>query len=199
MAGGSMARIFKLMLRSSVGIKNMGILFGNRNKILQKVFKMIIEKNKISFRKASVNDIQTLIDYRIIFLTETYGSIPPEKESSLRVSLLEYFTRSLINNSFISWLCEYEDKPVGFSGLVIREQPGNFEVPNGKTGYILNMFTLKDFRKNGICRLLLEKLIDESRLLKLEKLELHATKEGESVYRQLGFTDPLDKPLEIIL
>lgn len=160
---------------------------------------MMVERSKLTFRKAAVNDIATLIEYRIIFLKETYGDISPEKEFALRESLLGYFRRSLHDNSFISWICEYGHRAVGFSGLVIREQPGNFEVPNGKTGYILNMYTLKDFRKNGICKVLLEKLIDEARQLKLEKIELHATREGESVYRDLGFTEPTDKALEINL
>jgi GNAT superfamily N-acetyltransferase len=152
--------------------------------------------DKVTIRKASVNDVETLIEYRILFLKETYGAPPPEKESYLRKTLMEYFTRSFKNYSFISWIAEYENKPVGFSGLVIRDQPGNFEVPNGKTGYILNMFTLKDFRKNGICKLLFQKLIDESKQLNLDKIELHATNDGELVYRQFGFAEPHDKALE---
>jgi len=155
--------------------------------------------NKITIRKATIKDIETLTDYRIIFLKETYGTPSNIKESNLRISLSEYFARSLEDNSFISWIAEYDEKPVGFSGLVIREQPGNFEVPNGRTGYILNMFTLKEFRKKGICNSLFQKLIDESIQLKLDKIELHATNDGERVYRQFGFTEPHDKALELKL
>jgi hypothetical protein len=160
---------------------------------------MKIDRNKLRIRRASLADIGTIIDYRIIFLSETYGGPSPEKESRLRKSLQDYLERSFENNSFISWIAEFENKPVGFSGMVIREQPGNFEIPEGRTGYILNMFTLKDFRNNGICKMLFQKLLDEASFLNLEKLELHATTDGEPVYRQFGFTEPHDKALEKIL
>jgi len=155
--------------------------------------------DKFTIRKATRDDIDTLIEYRIIFLKETYGSTSPEKETLLRRSLKEYFSGSFENNSFVAWIAEYENKPVGFSGLVIREQPGNFEIPNGRTGYILNMFTLKEFRKKGICKALFQKLIDESGDLNLDKIELHATKEGELIYRQFGFVEPHDLALEKIM
>jgi hypothetical protein len=160
---------------------------------------MKINKNKLAIRRASSADIGTIIEYRIIFLSETYGIPTPEKELRLRKSLQEYLERSVENNSFISWIADYENKPVGFSGMVIREQPGNFEIPEGRTGYILNMFTLKDFRNNGICKMLFQKLLGEASLFNLEKIELHATVDGEPVYRQFGFTGPHDKALEKII
>jgi ribosomal protein S18 acetylase RimI-like enzyme len=160
---------------------------------------MKIDRNKIKLRRASSADIGTIIEYRITFLSETYGAASPELESRLRKSLQEYLKRSIENDSFISWVAEYENNPVGFSGMVIREQPGNFEIPEGRTGYILNMFTLKDFRNNGICKMLFQKLLDEAGFLNLEKIELHATIDGEPVYRAFGFTEPHDRALEKIL
>jgi hypothetical protein len=157
------------------------------------------EESKIKIRRATIDDIEIITRYRIIFLSETYGKTTRENELALTGTLNEYFKKSLTDNSFISWIAEFENRPVGFSGLVIREQPGNFEVPNGKTGYILNMFTLKEFRNKGICNLLLNCIIDESQKLQLDKLELHATSAGEPIYRRIGFTDPHDKALELIL
>jgi len=160
---------------------------------------MNIDKNKIIIRNASINDIEVLIEYRITFLREAQWIPSAERELHLRKSLREYFNRALKNNSFISYIAEYENKSVGFSGMVIREQPGNFEIPDGRTGYILNMFTIKEFRKNGIGSMLLQKLIDEAKNKNLDKIELHATQDGEHIYRQFGFKEPHDKVLEIVL
>jgi hypothetical protein len=160
---------------------------------------MKIDRDKLKIRRASLSDIGTIIDYRIIFLSKTYGAASPEMESRLRKSLPEYLKRSFENNSFISWIAEYENNPVGFSGMVIREQPGNFEIPEGRTGYILNMFTLEDFRNNGVCKMLFQKLLDEACFLNLEKIELHATVDGEPVYRMFGFNEPHDRALEKIV
>jgi ribosomal protein S18 acetylase RimI-like enzyme len=160
---------------------------------------MNLDKNSITYKRASVKDIETLIDYRIIFLNETYGTQAPELISSLRKTLRQYFVKSFENDSFVSWIAEYEKKSVGFGGMVIREQPGNYNVPNGRTGYILNMFTVKEFRKNGICSSIILKLIEEAKQKKLDRIELYASKDGEPIYRQFGFQEPNEKALELIL
>lgn len=140
-----------------------------------------------------------LIDYRIIFLKDAYGDPSTDLENRLRISLKKYFTVALKEEIYISWIAEYKNRPVGFSGMVIREQPGNFDIPNGKTGYILNIFTLAEYRKNGIASLLMNKLIEEGRERKLDRLELRATKEGEPVYRNIGFVEPHDLSMELDL
>ncbi|TAL59779.1 MAG: GNAT family N-acetyltransferase [Bacteroidetes bacterium] len=157
---------------------------------------MEIDRNKITLKKATISDIETIIEYRIIFLQEVQGIPGKELELSLRKSLWQYFTKSIENDSFISWIAEYENKSIGFSGMVIKEQPGNFEIPNGKIGYILNMFTLKEFRNNGIGTLLFQKLIDEATQRNLDRIDLHATQDGEPIYKRFGFTEPHDKVLE---
>jgi len=160
---------------------------------------MKIDISKILLKKTTILDIETIIEYRILFLKELQRIPTQELEFRLRESLREYCTKSLENDSFISWLAEYEGKAIGFSGMVIREQPGNFEIPNGKTGYILNMFTLKGYRNNGIGSLLFQKLIEEAEQRNLDRIELHATKDGEPIYRKFGFSEPHDKILELKL
>ena len=157
---------------------------------------MEIDRNKIILKKVTIADIETIIEYRIIFLQEAQGISSKELELSLKKSLRQYFTRSLENDSFISWIAEYENKSIGFSGMVIREQPGNFEISNGKTGYVLNMFTLKEVRNNGIGTLLFQKLIYEAKQRNLDRIDLHATQDGEPIYRRFGFIEPHDKVLE---
>lgn len=160
---------------------------------------MKVDNSEVSFRRATEEDIDMLIDYRIIFLKDAYGDPSPELESGLRISLRKYFSPALREGKYISWIADYRRKPVGFSGMVIREQPGNFEIPKGKTGYILNIFTLKEFRKNGIASKLMKKLIEEGQLLDLDRVELRATRDGEPVYRKMGFAEPHDLPMELDL
>lgn len=160
---------------------------------------MEIDSNRITFRRATISDIELIIEYRIIFLTEAQNNLTEEKSLVLRNSLRDYLVKSLADDTFISWIAEYDNLPVGFSGMVMREQPGNVEVPKGTTAYILNMFTISEFRKNGIASRLFSKLIEEARLRNADRIDLHATKEGEPIYRQFGFKEPHDKVLEFII
>jgi hypothetical protein len=120
---------------------------------------MEIDKDRITLKRATISDIELIIEYRIDFLKEVQGTPTKEIESCLKNSLRKYLKKSIKNDSFVSWIANYLGKSIGFSGMVIREQPGNFEIPNGKTGYILNMYTIMEFRNNGIGSLLFQQLI----------------------------------------
>lgn len=69
--------------------------------------------------------------------------------------------------------------PIGYSG--IRK--------NGK-GYILNMYTLPEYRKKGICTRLLDDLKNIAIQMKLHHIHLHATEDGLSLYKKVGFVIP---------
>lgn len=51
------------------------------------------------------------------------------------------------------------------------------------------MYTRPEYRKQGIATRLLTELIREARALNLSYLELSSTREGEPVYRKLGFKE----------
>ncbi|HII94841.1 MAG TPA: GNAT family N-acetyltransferase, partial [Candidatus Methanofastidiosum sp.] len=54
-------------------------------------------------------------------------------------------------------------------------------------------------RRNGISTELIKKLIEEAKILGIEILNLHATKDGIQMYRRFGFTDPIDPEIELNL
>jgi GNAT superfamily N-acetyltransferase len=156
----------------------------------------MMEKGKITYRKFKPDEIGVLIDYRIKFLFELQGEQTFKKEQELRKELTDYFG-SLSDNSFTAWIAELEGKPIGFGAMVIQRIPGHFKIPNGKIGYILNMYTTPKYRKNGICSILLDKLIDEARTLGLSKVSLHASDDGIELYRKKGFIEPDLPELEL--
>jgi hypothetical protein len=65
---------------------------------------MKIENSKITYRRATVNDIQTLIDYRVRFLNELYGHPENAETEILKKSLRQYFSEAIPSGSFIAWL-----------------------------------------------------------------------------------------------
>jgi len=81
---------------------------------------MIINKNKISFRRATIDDIRVLVENRIVFLKEIQPFSSQELEYTVRRYLKQYLLSSIKNETFISWIAEYENAPVGISGMVIR-------------------------------------------------------------------------------
>lgn len=158
---------------------------------------MQIEREKITYRKLTSHDVAILVDYRILFLKELEGEQSSDKELQLKNELTDYFTKALRENTLIAWMAEYYKQPIGFGGMVIHYVPGSYGMINGKVGYILNLYTLPDYRKNGICSEILERLIKEGKELDLSRIYLHASNDGIELYREYGFAEANMPELEL--
>jgi GNAT superfamily N-acetyltransferase len=144
----------------------------------------------ITYRRAALEDIDILVAYRLRFLAEHSGTPEVSKDETFKENLREYFLQSMPKGAFIAWLAKRGEEVVATSGMVIWQIPPNNSVKTGKQGYILNMYTVPEARRQGICTVLLEKMIQEARSSGLSRVHLHASKMGEPIYRKRGFKEP---------
>jgi ribosomal protein S18 acetylase RimI-like enzyme len=142
---------------------------------------------EIEYRKAGLADVQLLVDTRIDFLTEYWGEQRETDEKNLRLALNDFFEQEISANSYVSWLAIDNENYIGAGGMKITQRPGSFKVPDGWCGYIMNIYTKPDFRRMGIAKTILNKLIETGKEMGIHYFELHATKEGEPVYIKHGF------------
>jgi predicted acetyltransferase len=141
----------------------------------------------IKYYLATEADIETLIEFRVGFLIEFLGPQTEAKTQALQANLREFFARTLEARSYICWFAKSRDDLAGVGGLSVRQHPGNFLNLSGKTGYIMNMYTLPAHRRKGICSEILIRLQQTAKEMGIYSFELHATKEGEMVYTQHNF------------
>ena len=141
----------------------------------------------ITYHKATVSDIQTLVDSRIVFALELSGSQPQDQVDALKRQMTTYFSKAVPSNSCISFFARSDNEIAGIGSVQMREQPGNFKNPSGKWGYIMSMYTYPAFRRRGICKNILKLLVEEGAKHGITAFELHATREGELVYSTNGF------------
>lgn len=141
----------------------------------------------INYHRATLNDINILTEYRVLFALELVGDQPEEKITALKSQMQEYFAKATADESCISIIATCQGQIAGIGSVHFRQMPGNFKNPSGKWGYIMNMYTVKAFRRRGICKKILELLIEEGKKKGVTAYELHATRQGESVYTQEGF------------
>jgi len=141
----------------------------------------------ITYHKAGPDDVQALVDFRIVFALELTGKQQPRAIENLREQMTAFFNRATADQSCISILAKCNGRVAGIGSLQMREQPGNFRNPSGRWGYIMNMYTVPEFRRKGICTAILDSLVEEGRKSGITAFELHATRPGEPVYRKNGF------------
>lgn len=146
------------------------------------------EPGEIILSRATSDDVPALAKMRVRFLAELLGPAPAKASGLLQAALEQYFADGLDNDSCINYVAKANDEIVGMGSLVVRQQPGSFKNPSGKVGYILNMYTLPQYRKKGIGSSILSMLEDTARAAGITAFELHATKDGALLYEQAGFS-----------
>lgn len=163
-----------------------------------------MQRGKIQYRRATINDVETLVGYRIRFLKELgtqKGHIPQEAVTEiLKKNLREYFSKAIPTKDFIALLAENNGKIIGTGTLVAWQRPPKYgRLESGWGGYILNLYTVPEARRRGICTRLLIELTKEAKSLGLKYLHLRATQDGISIYKRAGFKEPEDQELELDL
>jgi predicted acetyltransferase len=141
----------------------------------------------ISYLVADLGNIETVVENRIRFAVELSGEQDNHKVAELRKNMSAYFHKATAEGTCLSVIAKCAGQVAGIGSVHFREVPGNFKNPSGKWGYIMNMYTVPEFRRKGVCRGVLQRLVDECHKKGVTALELHATPEGEMVYRKFGF------------
>lgn len=138
----------------------------------------------IEYRRLTEEDLDTFIKMRIDQLREEGA----DDDIDLAPALRDYYLRHLADGTFVSWLATHEGKIVGTSGISIVEKPPYFGCPSGKIGLLSSMFTDKSYRRRGIARELLGRVVDEARKQDCGTVQITASDMGVLLYSNFGFT-----------
>ena len=143
-----------------------------------------LQNTPLTFRKLEASDISTLADLRILQLLEEGA----QKTCDLMPALCDYYERHLANNSFVSWLAMADGQIVGTSGISIVEKPPYFGCPTGRIALVSSMYVKPEFRRQGIARDLLLRIVEEARGRRCGVVQITASNMGVPLYGSCGFT-----------
>jgi GNAT superfamily N-acetyltransferase len=143
----------------------------------------------ITYRKAVLSDAEKLAEIRSIFLKE-YKNVSSEEERIIvEQAILEYYRRTLCDNTFISWIALDDTEIIATSGLSFSVVPPLFPVLDGRVAYIMNIYTFPKYRNQGIATELFKRIVDEAKQLGYKKITLNATDMGRPLYEKYGFKE----------
>lgn len=137
----------------------------------------------ITYKKLTVNDLDVFIKMRINQLREEGA----KEDIDLEPALKDYYLRHLSDGTFVSWLALDNDRIIGRSGMSIVEKPPYFGCPSGKIGLLSSMFTDPSYRRKGIAKTLLSKVIDEAKTQGCGTVQITASNMGVLLYSDYGF------------
>lgn len=137
----------------------------------------------IKYRKLSVKDLDFFIDMRINQLREEGA----EENIDLKPALRDYYERHIKDGTFVSWLAVDGDRIIGTSGISFVEKPPYYECVNGKMGLLSSMYTSRRYRRKGIARELLKRIVKEAKEYGCGTVQITASDMGVLLYSDFGF------------
>ncbi|MBR6336960.1 MAG: GNAT family N-acetyltransferase [Ruminococcus sp.] len=137
----------------------------------------------IQYRLLNENDLDLFINMRINQLREEGA----KEDIDLTPALYDYYTRHLADDTFVSWLAVDNGRVIATSGMSIVEKPPYFGCPTGRIGLLSSMFTDKDYRRMGIAKELLSRVVNEAKLRGCGTVQITASDMGVLLYTDFGF------------
>lgn len=144
--------------------------------------------DNITIRTADKNDIETLIKFRFLYLNDAEGGLTAEQTDGLNKQLPGYFERH-IGHDFTAYLAEDNGKPAATIFVVRLEKPASVHFLSGSTCYLMNVYTVEEYRRRGIASRILDRLIADARAEGITCIDLSATEMGKPVYLKKGFIE----------
>ena len=137
----------------------------------------------IRYKRLTEKELNTFIHIRINQLREEGA----KEEIDLVPALNEYYTRHMVDGTFVSWLALDEGNIIGTSGMSFVEKPPYFGCPSGKIGLLSSMYTDLEYRRRGIAKELLSRVIDDAREYGCGTIQITASDMGVKLYTDFGF------------
>lgn len=137
----------------------------------------------IIYKKLTEKELDIFISMRINQLREEGAT----EDIDLAPALKDYYKRHMSDGTFVSWLAMDGEKIIGTSGMSFVEKPPYFGCPSGRIGLLSSMFTNPNYRRKGIAKELLSRVVNEAKEYGCGTVQITASDIGVKLYTDFGF------------
>ena len=138
---------------------------------------------EIEYRRLTEKELDIFIEKRIHQLREEGA----KEEIDLVPALKDYYQRHMAEGTFVSWIALDGNTMIGTSGMSFVEKPPYFGCPSGKIGLLSSMYTDPDYRRKGIAKELLSRVIKDAKAYGCGMIQITASEMGVKLYTDFGF------------
>lgn len=139
----------------------------------------------ISFMKAREDDIELLIQSR----QEVLKAVNNLPEDYVFPENVITFSREYFKNANQTTILAIDKTVVGCATICYIELMPTFSHPTGKRAHLMNVYTSRQYRRQGVAYQMLSMLIEEAREKGVTEISLDATELGRELYKKHGFIE----------
>lgn len=145
------------------------------------------------YQRAGLDEIEKLTETRIMVLRAA-NRLPEDADmGEVREHTFHYYAKALRDGTHIAWLVYDGDRLIGTGGVSFFQVMPTCHNPSGHKAYIMNMYTDPAYRRRGVARGTLDRLVGEIRARGVAAISLEATEMGRPLYEKYGFVKMNDE------
>ncbi len=125
------------------------------------------------------------------------GELPRDLYDPLVAASARRLEEAIRTQEYAGWLAALRVAPqeiIAGAGVQLRRVlprpmrgPGGVRLAEGRQGIVLNVFTERAWRRQGVAELLMRHVVSWAAEAGLESLVLHGSPEGRRLYERMGF------------
>jgi GNAT superfamily N-acetyltransferase len=142
---------------------------------------------KFEISQAKAEDTEILVKHRLGMFNDMYPELRKEIQKS-EEQTRKWLSKMLSEDRLVGFIVRTDKEQVAGSGcLWIKKEQPNPTHSRLEAPYLLSMYTEKGFRRRGVARLIVETAIVWSKEHGYDRINLHASEMGKSLYEAFGF------------
>lgn len=147
---------------------------------------MAASDDAISYRIATVDDVDTLARLRWAMETERHPEIAVDHTQFLAASRAS-IQGEIARGAHIAFIAESGGEVVACAILIWWTMLPSLVDFHRKRGYVSSVYTAPDYRRRGVARRLMTDLMARAREMGMNRVILWASEMGRPLYLDLGF------------
>jgi GNAT superfamily N-acetyltransferase len=145
-----------------------------------------------AIRPATIGDIPHIVDHREQMFREM--GVPAEFED-MAAAMALWLRHALPSRTYLGWIAESKQGEVaGGGGLIVIPWPPGPMTIDPRCGFVFNVYTQPQHRKQGLGRRLMDAMHDYCRAEGIERVVLNASVFGKPLYDAMGYV-VADEPM----
>lgn len=140
----------------------------------------------MQIKKTNQNDIEDLMEIRLEMLRVVNGL---DENVAFDKILVDTSREYFLNGDQTTVFAMDGDRIAGCASISYIWIMPTFSHPSGKRAHLMNVYTRKEYRRQGVAQKMVDFLIDDARAHGATEISLDATEMGKPLYKSLGFEE----------